>query len=421
MEPFERLFEAHRGAVERFVKFRLPPADADDVLQEVWLTAYLKRNDLQDADKAKAWLLSIARSRCVDYCRARAKRMEISLDGVAETALRYGRQGVTLRETVRDTLGRLGDVERQILYLYYFRKMPQAEIAAYLQIPPGTVKSRLNRARTQFREAYPYPPNKKKGENEMTKLPNRMPAYAITRAEGEPFSVRHEELAGMMIVPRCGEKLCFGMYDFPQKSLSGYYSLQVTGEAEIHGVRGMAIASAYFEKGRLVEERTIYAQLTEAFCRYLGGMHTDAKGGQKLVTFLDADFTDAYAIGWDNCGFPVVRVPRGEIIETEAGLYTAAEDDVSDVVGRYAVELGGRLYDTVRLIDLQRADSGAMLCEYYLDRDGRTILWRRFNHDNWALSRYGRPWSEQLPDNERLVVNGETYVHWYDCITDYIL
>lgn len=40
---------------------------------------------------------------------------------------------------------------------------------------------------------------------------------------------------------------------------------------------------------------------------------------------------------------------------------------------------------------------------------------------DWAIDRYKKPWSEQLPENDRLTVNGTTYVHWYDCITDYIL
>jgi len=59
--------------------------------------------------------------------------------------------------------------------------------------------------------------------------------------------------------------------------------------------------------------------------------------------------------------------------------------------------------------------------EQYLDKNGRTILWRRFNRDDWAIDRFGKRWSEQLPENERLTINGDTYVHWYDCITDYIL
>ena len=46
---------------------------------------------------------------------------------------------------------------------------------------------------------------------------------------------------------------------------------------------------------------------------------------------------------------------------------------------------------------------------------------RRFNKNDWAYKRYGKLWTEMLPENERLTVNGETYVHWYDCVSDYIL
>lgn len=83
--------------------------------------------------------------------------------------------------------------------------------------------------------------------------------------------------------------------------------------------------------------------------------------------------------------------------------------------------LGDQKYDTVRLLDLQNGNAGWMLTEYYLDRAGRTVLWRRFNRDDWAQPRFGRHWSEMLPENERLTLNGETFVHWYDCITSYIL
>ena len=63
----------------------------------------------------------------------------------------------------------------------------------------------------------------------------------------------------------------------------------------------------------------------------------------------------------------------------------------------------------------------AVITEQFLDQNGRTILWRRYNRDDWALDRYGKLWSAQLPANDRLTVNGITYVHWYDCVTDYIL
>lgn len=421
METFDVLMEAHRGIVERFVKFRLPYADAEDVLQEIWLRAYQKQDDLRSASSPKAWLLSIARNRCVDYYRAKAKRMEIPLETLTGSVLSYGRQGVTVREVVRDTLDQLGDVERQVIYLYYFHDLPQREIAARLNVPLGTVKSRLNRAKAQFRDAYPYPPHERQGENMMMKLPKMMPDYTITRLQNEPFDVRHEELPGMLIIPRRGEKLTFGMYDFPQKTLSGYYVQQVVGEVVLHDVQGVEIQTEYYEENRKKENRTIFAQLNDRFCRYLGGMSVDSDGLRKLVTFLDDCFTDAYAIGENNCGFPVDRFPQGLIVEEKGKLIVKLDDDVSDVVGRYEVNLGGKVYDTVRMVDIQHTMGSVLLAEYYLDHNGRTVLWRRFNRDDWAPSRYGRPWTEQLPDNERLTVNDETYVHWYDCITDYIL
>ena len=70
-------------------------------------------------------------------------------------------------------------------------------------------------------------------------------------------------------------------------------------------------------------------------------------------------------------------------------------------------------------MDIQCFNDG-VVTEQYLDRNGRTVLWRRFNKNDWAYSRYGKLWTEMLPENEHLTVNGETYVHWYDCVSDYI-
>ena len=72
-------------------------------------------------------------------------------------------------------------------------------------------------------------------------------------------------------------------------------------------------------------------------------------------------------------------------------------------------------------MDIQLGDLGVMLCEYYVDASGHTVLWRRFNKNDWAMKRYQKTWSEMYPDHEQLIINGEIYVHWYDCITDYIL
>lgn len=76
-------------------------------------------------------------------------------------------------------------------------------------------------------------------------------------------------------------------------------------------------------------------------------------------------------------------------------------------------------YYTVCVLDIETYNCG-VVSEQFLDRNGGTILWRRFNRDHWAIDRYKQKWSEQLPNNDRLIVNGVTYVQWYDCTTDYI-
>jgi len=84
------------------------------------------------------------------------------------------------------------------------------------------------------------------------------------------------------------------------------------------------------------------------------------------------------------------------------------------------VTIHGKTYDTICVMDIECYNEGA-ISEQYIDQNGRTVLWRRFNPDDWRFARYGKRWSEMLPDNERITVNGKTYVHWYDCITSYVL
>jgi len=73
------------------------------------------------------------------------------------------------------------------------------------------------------------------------------------------------------------------------------------------------------------------------------------------------------------------------------------------------------------VMDVESYDD-AIVTESYIDKNGRTVLWRRFNSDNWAVGQFRiKSWSEELPGNERLIVDGKVYVHWYDCVSDYIL
>ena len=162
---FEQLLTECKTAVERFVRYRLPSqADAEDILQDVIVTAYQKLDTLKDRGSFKPWILTIARNRCNDYFREKARQLEIPLEVMRVSEETMGRHGVV--RAVRETLEQLEDKEKKILYLYYFKELPQSEIAKRLDIPVGTVKSRLHYARKQFKNKYPYLP---KGDYTMKK------------------------------------------------------------------------------------------------------------------------------------------------------------------------------------------------------------------------------------------------------------
>lgn len=429
MKGFEELLREHRSSVERFVRFRISgTADADDVLQNTYIAAYRKFEQLRNPASFKAWVLSIARNQCNDYFRDQAKRMEIPLDEVSETVLSYGRHGKTTGTAVSDTLELLGGRERQILYLSYWKQMPQAEIAKSLNIPLGTVKSRLHTAKQRFKSLYPMGSSHTKGDTSMTKLPEILPDYTITPSELPPFPVVWEETMGWLIVPRMGERLSWGLYDYPSRRRTEYTDMEVVGKAEVHGIEGVEIvavqhdAEDYYRTGSINEiERRFIAQLTDTHCRYLAETHEE-NGVRKFFTFLDGDsFISNWGFGEDNCGKAIHMTPKGHITRSGTTITAPEHGEILDVVGRYTVTIGEKTYDTVCIMDCETFDD-AVATEQFVDQNGRTVLWRRFNRDDWAIDRFGgKLWSEKLPDNERLTINGSTYVHWYDCISDYIL
>jgi len=420
VSEFERLLQENFAPLQRYVNFKISNRhDAEDVIQDVCLTATVKFDSLKNPSAFKAWIIGIASHKCGDYYRKKAKDMNLSLESLSESALGMGRFGIVEHNMVRETLDVLGDKEKEILYLYFFKELSQEEIAGKLAVPLGTVKSRLHYAKEKFKQHYPHKETAK-GETMMKKLPEYLPEYKIEKSDLAPFSVVHEELPGMFVIPQMGKSISFGVYDMPSRKQDGTFELSVTGKIALHGIEGVSIQKKYSESS-ITEETTVFAQLTDTHCRYLGGMYADENGIQRITTFLDADFDDNYGIGEDNCGFSIHREAEGKISQTDCGLVMPIEKDISDIVGRFLITLNGIVYDTVRLIDYQTyIDKGGMICEYYLDKNGRTILCRRFNKNDWANKRYGKLWTEMLPDNERLTVNGETYVHWYDCVTDYI-
>lgn len=429
MDDFETLLRTYRIAIERFVRFRISSKeDADDLIQEICFSAYQHFGQLRDISAFKPWILQIARNHCNDYFRRKAHLEEISIEEIPEAALPVSKSGQSQESAVLDTLACLSQRDQQILSLYFWEELPQAEIAAKLNIPLGTVKSRLHTAKQNFRKQYPYRPHSI-GGNTMTKtLPDYIPHYTITPSDTAPFPVKWEELMGCFLVPQLGEHISWAMYDAPSGKKDWLYDLKVLGEAEVHGIRGVEIEAV--PKGTDptgcsnpsdgVSPARFIAQLTDTHCRYLACTALQ-NGVKRYITFLDGDpFLENWGFGENNIGNETDLAPKGDIHRNGSEITSVDKEFLLDIVGRYTVTIGGKAYDTVCVMDIETYNGG-VVSEQFLDKNGRTILWRRFNRDDRDMERHNRKWSELLPENERITVNGQIYVHWYDCITDYIL
>ena len=420
---FESRLETVKKVVENYVRFRLSDSpDWEDVAQEVFTQAYLKYGQVREKEAFRSWILAIARNRCTEYFRARGNRNEVALEELSEELASHNRFGLQTPSAVEETLEKLKPEEQRLLYMTYWEELPQSCIAQRLDIPVGTVKSRLHKAKQRFRAEYPYPP-KTKGDILMAKFPKNMPEYTIEKMDAEPFSCKWEELMGWFIVPKLGEKLTWGVFDAPSGRCTDLYEMEVTGKAKVHGVEGIEIVAKEknLPSGDSFVKRVFVAQLTESRCRYLAALRTEGDV-RNYITFLDDEvFMPTWGYGEDNCGHPVNLEPAGDIVRNGYNVTTADKPFLLDVVGRYRVTINDKCYDTICLMDMERKDCN-VFSEQYIDKNGRTVLWRRFNRDDWSNESFGGGrWSERLPENERITVNGKTYVHWYDCISDYVL
>lgn len=86
LPPFESLVEAHAAELHRFLAAWVGPTDAEDCLQETFMSALRAYPRLRSADHLRAWLYTIAQRKGTDLARRRARRPTQALDGVEPMA-----------------------------------------------------------------------------------------------------------------------------------------------------------------------------------------------------------------------------------------------------------------------------------------------------------------------------------------------
>jgi RNA polymerase sigma factor (sigma-70 family) len=162
-ERFTSVFDRHYRQIYAYAARRLGPDLAEDVASETFLVAFDRRHgyDATRAD-ARPWLYGIASNLIARHARAETRRYralakaggqrEAGDQAVAD--LVAGRlDAVAVRGRLADALRRLPEPVRAVLLLVAWAGLSQQEAAAALEIPAGTARSRLHRARREMRQA----------------------------------------------------------------------------------------------------------------------------------------------------------------------------------------------------------------------------------------------------------------------------
>jgi RNA polymerase sigma-70 factor (ECF subfamily) len=130
------------------------PREAEDVAQEAFVKAFRQVGQFRGESGFYAWLYRIVINLCLDRMRRKCSSSEMPLEeGVHVSQVALG-PDVEKRIAVEQVLDSLTAPMRAALVLREVEGLEYAEIAAVLDIPVGTVRSRLNAAREQFRKRW---------------------------------------------------------------------------------------------------------------------------------------------------------------------------------------------------------------------------------------------------------------------------
>jgi len=174
---FEAIIERYRRELHGFlVRLLGNHASAEDVFQETFLQIHLSAETFDTTRRFKPWLFTIAANKARDYYRKNARQGSFrdlsaplagthsqadngafSLGDILESR-DFGTdskmEDSEIRQRVRKTVEAMPYLAREILVMAYFQRMSYNQLADALEIPLGTVKSRLHSAVAQFAELW---------------------------------------------------------------------------------------------------------------------------------------------------------------------------------------------------------------------------------------------------------------------------
>lgn len=143
----------HHAALYRYA-YRLSgsAADAEDLVQQAYLVAQQKLDQLRDSAAARSWLYTVLRNLFLKSLRGREPLLAGACDMDLEDLPSKADPREIDGERLQAALNALGDDFKVVVLMFYFEERSYREIAEQLELPIGTVMSRLARAKGHLRQ-----------------------------------------------------------------------------------------------------------------------------------------------------------------------------------------------------------------------------------------------------------------------------
>ena len=157
---FNELYNRYGRLVFNFAyKLTGTITEAEEVTQEVFEKIWRKRNTYIIDKKITTWMLQICKNAAIDLLRRKKRTApidEYQLDFLVDDTINLDDEVElkSTRKTLMEAISNLPDEQREIIRLMYFEGLTQREIAASLEIPLGTVKSRLKLAMSKLKNHF---------------------------------------------------------------------------------------------------------------------------------------------------------------------------------------------------------------------------------------------------------------------------
>lgn len=154
VDAFEELYNQSSGAVYGLaMSIVANTQDADDVVQDTYITIYNKIDQYQPNGKAMAWIFTIARNTALMVIRQRKKHQHINLDDVYDVGVESTiEDDVYNEDLVEILLDELKEDERQIVVMHAMSNIKHKDIAKQLDIPLSTVLSKYRRSMQKLKK-----------------------------------------------------------------------------------------------------------------------------------------------------------------------------------------------------------------------------------------------------------------------------